>query len=75
MKKVIFLALLALAGATTANAGKWVNFNCPDGSHHSEYWEGGQNSGNDQPDEDEEECFEDYCARRMLELCGPNPNA
>lgn len=74
MKKLFFTALLAIAGTTTASAGKWVNFNCPDGRHYSEYWEEGQNSGNDQPDEDVVESFEDYCTRRMLELCGPNPN-
>lgn len=71
MKKLLTFVILAIAGIATASADKYVTFQCPDGSIHTDVYKEPQIPENDQPEEDQEESFDDFCARKMLEYCGP----
>lgn len=67
MKKLFFIAILAITGANTAFAyGKWMNFNCPDGFHYPVYVE----IQDDLDEAQEEELLEDYRNDMMAKLCG-----
>lgn len=69
MKKILIFALLALAGVVTASAyGIYVNFNCPDGYHYSDYI-----LVQDDLD-DEEGALEAYYDEMMEKICGEKPD-
>lgn len=67
MKKLLFIALLTITGATTAfGYGKWVNFNCPDGFHYPVYVE----IQDDLDEEQEKELMDEYEKDMLEKLCG-----